>query len=51
MIDLHSPLIKAAYRLSRTFGWTPQQIQSLTMNQIALYLQLLDEEAQHGQSL
>jgi hypothetical protein len=49
MIDLNSaPLVKALYRLSRAFGWTPQQIQSLTMGQISLYLQLLDEEAQNG---
>lgn len=48
MIDLtNSPLLKAGYRLSRAFGWTPQQIQELTMGQIALYLQLLNEEAQH----
>lgn len=45
-----SPLVKAGYRLSRAFGWTPQQIQNLTMSQIALYLQLLDEEAQHSES-
>lgn len=51
MTNLHSPLIKAGYRLSRAFGWTPQQIQSLTMHQIALYLQLLDEETQHGKPL
>lgn len=46
-----SPLIKAGYRLSRAFGWTPQQIQGLTMGQIALYLQLLDEEVQHDRSV
>lgn len=43
-----APLVKAGFRLSRAFGWTPQQIQDLTMGQISLYLQLLDEEAQHG---
>ena len=41
-----SPLVQASYRLSRTFGWTPQQVQSLTMGQILLHLQLLDQEQQ-----
>jgi hypothetical protein len=39
-----SPLIQASYRLARAFGWTPQVVQALTMAQIAIYLELLDQE-------
>lgn len=42
----HSPLLRASYRLARAFGWTPQEIQALTMAQMALYLELLDQEAE-----
>jgi hypothetical protein len=40
-----SPLAQAAYRLARAFGWTPQQLQAMTMAQIDLYLHFLDEDA------
>lgn len=40
-----SPLAEAAYRLARAFGWTPQQLQSMTMAQINLYLHFLGEDA------
>ncbi|MBW4443400.1 MAG: hypothetical protein KME10_19645 [Plectolyngbya sp. WJT66-NPBG17] len=47
MLDLKaSPLVQASFRLARAFGWTPQQVQSLTMAQISLYLELLDQEVQ-----
>lgn len=39
-----SPLVRAAYRLARAFGWTPQQVQAMTLGQVALYLELLDVE-------
>jgi hypothetical protein len=42
-----SPLIQASYRLARAFGWTPQEVQTLTMAQIAIYLELLEQET-HG---
>ncbi|NEP27490.1 MULTISPECIES: hypothetical protein [unclassified Moorena] len=45
-----SPLVKASYRLARAFGWTPQQVQTMTMGQVSIYLQLLDEEISHGDS-
>jgi hypothetical protein len=32
--------------LARAFGWTPQQVQSLTMAQVSLYLQLLEHETE-----
>lgn len=34
----------ASFRLARAFGWTPQQVGSMTMAQVSMYLQLLDEE-------
>ncbi|HEY1012200.1 MAG TPA: hypothetical protein VGE07_05790 [Herpetosiphonaceae bacterium] len=40
-----APLVMASFRLARAFGWTPQQVQALTMGQVNLYLQLLAEEA------
>lgn len=40
-----APLVAASFRLARAFGWTPQQVQALTMGQIDVYLQLLAQEA------
>ena len=41
---IDSPLVWAGYRLARAFGWTPQQLQAMTMAQVSLYLELLDAE-------
>lgn len=40
-----SRLPAAAYRLARAFGWTPQQLQAMTMAQINMYLRFLSEDA------
>ena len=40
-----APLAQAAYRLARAFGWTPQQLQAMTMAQINMYLHFLNEGA------
>ena len=40
-----SRLPQAAYRLARAFGWTPQQLQAMTMAQINMYLGFLNEDA------
>ncbi|TAF43307.1 MAG: hypothetical protein EAZ68_08205 [Oscillatoriales cyanobacterium] len=40
----NSPLVLASFRLARAFGWTPQQVGAMTMAQVSMYLQLLDEE-------
>lgn len=37
---------RAAFILAKEFGWTPQQVQTLTQAQVNLYLQLLAEESQ-----
>ena len=42
------PLVRAAFALSREFGWTPQQIGELTLGQILLHLQLLGEHNGHA---
>jgi hypothetical protein len=38
-------MTRSAYILAREFGWTPQQVQTLTMAQVDLYLQMLAQEA------
>jgi hypothetical protein len=44
-----SSLTWASFRLAQAFGWTPQQVQGLTMGQVVLYLGCLDGEAdEHG---
>ena len=40
-----SPLVRSAYLLARAFGWTPQQMQEMTMAQVSMYLSLLEQEA------
>jgi hypothetical protein len=41
-----SPMVRAGYLLAREFGWTPQQLQELTMAQVTIYLQMLEDERQ-----
>ena len=38
---LDAPLTKAAFILAKEFGWTPQEVNSLTLGQVLLQLQLL----------
>jgi len=38
-----SPLAKAAHILAREYGWTPQQVNDLTLGQVLLHLQMLKE--------
>jgi len=40
-----APLAKAAFVLSREFGWTPQQVSELTLGQVLLNLQMLKEKS------
>jgi hypothetical protein len=42
--------VQTSYRLAREFGWTPQQVQTLTMAQASIYLQLLAVEADRNGS-
>ena len=40
----HSPLVKAAFLLSKEFGWTPQEVNNLTLGQVLLHLEMLKEQ-------
>lgn len=42
----NAPLLQAGYTLAKEFGWTPGQVQDLTMAQISAYLDLLEQEKQ-----
>jgi hypothetical protein len=44
------PFLWASFVLAREFGWTPQQVQAMTMGQVGLYLEMLDEygTVKHG---
>lgn len=35
------PVVRAAFILSREFGWTPEQVSALTLGQILVHLELL----------
>lgn len=39
-----APLVRASFTLAQEFGWTPQQINELTLGQILLHLQLVKEK-------
>lgn len=45
--SLEAPMAKAAFLLAREFGWTPQQVNDLTMGQILLHLQMMKENTQN----
>jgi len=40
---VEAPLAKAAFVLAQEFGWTPQQVNELTLGQVLLNLQMLKE--------
>ena len=40
---LDAPLVKAAVMLAREYGWTPQQVNELTLGQVLLHLGLIKE--------
>ena len=42
------PLIRASFLLAKEFGWTPEQVNELTLGQLMLNLQLLKEKAATG---
>ncbi|HEX6558885.1 MAG TPA: hypothetical protein VF021_05465 [Longimicrobiales bacterium] len=44
--NVEAPLAKAAHILAREFGWTPPQVSELTLGQIMVHLQMLEQEAQ-----
>jgi len=42
---VEAPLAKAAFVLAQEFGWTPQQVNELTLGQVLLHLQMLKERS------
>lgn len=40
------PLAKAAFILAREYGWTPGEVNNLTMGQVILHLQMLKNQQQ-----
>jgi hypothetical protein len=44
---IEAPLVKAAFVLAREFGWTPQEVNELTLGQVLLNLQMLKENSGH----
>jgi hypothetical protein len=45
---VEAPLAKAAFVLAQEFGWTPQQVNELTLGQVLLHLQMLKERSQQS---
>jgi hypothetical protein len=41
---VEAPIAKAAHVLAREFGWTPPQVSELTLGQIMVHLQMLEQE-------
>jgi len=41
---LDAPLAKAAFILAKEFGWTPQEVNNLTLGQVLLHLQMLKQQ-------
>ena len=40
---MEAPLTKAAFVLSKAFGWTPKEVSELTLGQVLLHLQMLKD--------
>ncbi len=45
---VEAPLAKAAFVLAQEFGWTPQQVNELTLGQVLLHLQMLNERTRQS---
>ncbi len=41
---LEAPLTQAAYVLARAYGWTPAEVNALTLGQVLLHLELLHRD-------
>ena len=42
-------MLHASYLLAREFGWTPGEVQQLTMGQVGLYLEMIKQDAETAQ--
>lgn len=45
---VEAPLAKATFVLAQEFGWTPQQVNELTLGQVLLHLQMLNERTRQS---
>jgi hypothetical protein len=45
-----SQLVQAGYLFARAFGWTPRQLQEITVAQVSIYLQMLEEETRKSRN-
>jgi len=41
---INTPLAKASYLLAKSFGWTPSQLQEMTMAQIAFFSEMIQKD-------
>lgn len=41
-------MAQASFVLAREFGWTPSQVQEMTMAQVSLYLQMIQKDNNLG---
>jgi len=40
-----SPLAEASYLMAKFFGWTPQQLQKMTMAQIVFFTEMIKNDS------
>ncbi|MFH1097275.1 MAG: hypothetical protein V1749_07225 [Candidatus Desantisbacteria bacterium] len=40
---VQAPLVRACFILAKEFGWTPQQVSGMTIGQILLYMEMINE--------
>ena len=45
---VQAPLARACFVLAREFGWTPQEVSGMTIGQILLYLQMVQDGGAGG---
>jgi hypothetical protein len=43
-----SPLVQAFFVLAREFGWTPEQVRTLTVGQVLSYMEMLNQARRAG---
>ena len=43
-----APVARAAFLLARAYGWTPQEVAALTLGQVLLHLQMLEQQGSGG---
>jgi hypothetical protein len=42
---VQAPLARACFILSKEFGWTPEEVSGMTIGQVLLYLEMINEKA------